>query len=56
MNPMSKEERAGTGVVELAAVVALDRLDSGAILGGHMSKEVSERGKCVRLKLQWERP
>jgi len=56
MNPMSKEERAGTGVVELMAIVALDRLDSGAILGGHMSKKVSERRKCVRLKAQWKRP
>ena len=50
MNSMSKEECAGTRVVELAAVVALDRLDSGAILGGHMSKKVSECRKCVRLK------
>ena len=56
MGATGQEECAGTGVVELAVVVALDRLDSGAILGGHMSKEVSERGKCVRLKPQWERP
>ena len=50
MNSMSKEECAGTRVVELATIVALDRLDSGAILGGHMSKKVSECRKCVRLK------
>ena len=50
MNPMSKEECVGAGVVELTAIVALDRLDSGAILGGHMSKKVSECRKCVRLK------
>ena len=42
MNSMSKEECAGTRVVELVAVVALNCLNGGAVLGGHMSKEISK--------------
>jgi hypothetical protein len=45
---MGQEERAGAGVVELAAIVALNCLDGGAVLCGHMSKEVSQGRKRVR--------
>ena len=41
MSAMSQEERAGAGVIKLAAIVALDCLDGGAVLSGHMNKEVS---------------
>jgi hypothetical protein len=41
MNAIGKEEHASTGVIELAAVVALDCLDGGVELGFHMCKEVS---------------
>jgi len=39
---MGEEERAGSRVVELVAVVALNCLNGGAVLGGHMSKEISK--------------
>ena len=48
MGGMGQEERAGAGVVELAAIVALNCLDGGAVLCGHMNKEVSQGRKCVR--------
>ena len=47
---MSQEERSGTGVIKLAAIVTLNCLYGGAILSGHMSKEVSKIGKHVRLQ------
>ena len=47
---MGEEEHAGAGVIKLAAIVALNCLYGGTILGGHMSKEVSQRRKSVRLK------
>jgi hypothetical protein len=56
MNPISKEEHAGIGVIELAAVVALDCLNGGAELSGHISKEISKGGVRVRLKTQQKRP
>ena len=46
---MSQEERAGTGFLKLAAIVALNCLDGGAILSGHMNKEVSQSRERVRL-------
>ena len=49
VNAVSQEERAGAGVVELAAIVALNCLDGGAILSGHMNKEVSQSRERVRL-------
>jgi len=51
MNLMSKEERAGVGVIELMAIVALDCLNGGAELSGHISKEISKSGIHVRLNL-----
>ena len=50
MSAMGEEERAGAGVIKLAAIVALNCLYGGAILGGHMSKEVSKSGKRVKLQ------
>jgi hypothetical protein len=47
---MGEEERVGAGVIELTAIVALNCLYGGAILSGHMSKEVSKIGKRVRLQ------
>ena len=48
MGTVCEEERAGIGVVELAAIVALNCLDGGAVLCGHMNKEVSQGRKRVR--------
>ena len=42
MSAMSEEERAGARVIKLAAIIALNCLDGGAILSGHMNKEVSQ--------------
>jgi hypothetical protein len=56
MNPMSKEERDGIGVIELAVVVTLDCLNGGAELSGHISKEISKGGVRVRLKVQRKCP
>ena len=39
---MSQEERAGAGVIKHATIVALNCLDGGAVLSGHMNKEVSQ--------------
>ena len=46
---MSQEERAGAEVMKLAAIVTLNCLDGGAILSGHMNKEVSQSRERVRL-------
>ena len=48
VSTMSQEERVGAGVIKLAAIVALNCLDGGAVLCGHMSKEVSQGRKRVR--------
>ena len=48
---MSKEEHVGVGVIELMAIVALDCLNGGAELSGHISKEICKSGICVRLNL-----
>ena len=50
VNAMSQEERAGAGVVELAAIVALNCLDCCAELSTHKSKETGERRVRVRLE------
>ena len=49
MSAMSEEERAGARVIKLAAIVALNCLDGGAILSSHMNKEVSQSRERVRL-------
>ena len=45
-----EEERAGRGVVELTAIVALDSLHGSAKLRAHMGKKVSNSGKSIRFK------
>ena len=45
-----EEERAGTKVVKLAVVIALDFLDSGAKLSRHIGKEISQSSVGVRLE------
>jgi hypothetical protein len=50
VDAVGQEERAGAGVIELFAIVALDCLDGDAELGLHMSEKVSEGGIRVRLK------
>jgi len=49
MGAMGQEEHTSTGVIELAAIVALNCLDGGAILSRHMNKEVSQSRERVRL-------
>ena len=49
MSATSQEECAGTGVIKLAAIVALNCLDGGAILSSHMNKEVSQSRERIRL-------
>ena len=46
----------GAGVIELPTVVTLDNLHDGAKLGAHISKEISQSGKRVRLKAKGKRP
>ena len=50
VSTVSEEECAGTKVVKLTAVVALDCFDGGAEQGSHIGKEVSESRECVRLE------
>ena len=50
MNASSEEERAGTRVVELLAIVALNFFDRGAKLGSGVGDEVRQRAESVRLK------
>jgi len=50
MNTSSEEERAGTRVVELLAIVALNFFDGGAKLGSGIGDEVRQRTESVRLK------
>jgi hypothetical protein len=47
-NTMREEERAGHGIIEFAAVVALDTLDGGAELRVHISKKIGKGWKSVR--------
>jgi len=47
---MGEEERAGRGVVELAAVVTLDSLDVGAKLSACKGEKSGQQLKCVRFE------
>jgi hypothetical protein len=51
-----EEERAGRGVVKLAAIVALDGLDGGAKLRAYISKKVRDGSEGVEFKTQRECP
>lgn len=56
VHAMGEEEHAGAGVVELAPVVALDRLYLSTKLSGHMSKEISRSKERVRFQAQGKSP
>jgi hypothetical protein len=47
---MSEEERAGRGVIKLAAVVALNCLDGGVELRAHIGKKVRYDAKGFRFQ------
>jgi len=47
---MSEEERAGRGMVEFAAIVALNCLDGGAEVRAHIGEKVSNGIKRVGFK------
>ena len=53
---MRKKECAGSVIVELTAIVALDGLDRGAKRCAHISKKVRKSGKSVRLKAKRKGP
>ena len=53
---LGEEECAGRGVIELAAIVALDGLNRGAKLCAHISKKVRKSGKSVGLKVKRKGP
>ena len=55
MHPMSEEERARAGVVELLAIVALNDLHCGTKLSSHVGKKVGERRKGVRFHFSFSR-
>jgi hypothetical protein len=55
-DPVSEEERAGRGVVKLAAVVALNCLDGGGKLRAHIGEKVREDAKSIRFKAQRKSP
>ena len=50
MHATSEEECAGARIIKLAAVIAPDILDSGAKLGRHVGKEISQSSVGVRLE------
>ena len=47
---MGEEERAGRGVVKLAAVVALNCLDGGGELRAHIREEIRDCTKSIRFE------
>jgi hypothetical protein len=53
---MSKEESTRGRVVKLAAVVTLDCFNGAAKLGRHMSEEIRNCGKCIRLSAKGKSP
>ena len=50
VSTVSEEECAGTKVVKLAVVIALDSLDGGAKLSRHVGKEISQSSVGVKLE------
>jgi hypothetical protein len=51
-----EEERAGHGIIEFTAVVALDALNRGAKLRAYVSKKIGNGGKSVRLEAKRKSP
>ena len=56
MDALSEEELTGAGVIKLTTVVALNRLDAGAELGGGMGNEVSKHAESFRFEAQRKCP
>jgi len=56
MNAPSEEERAGSGVIKLFAIVALNGFDARAKLGRGVGEEVGDRAESVRLKSKGKSP
>jgi len=55
-DPMSEEECAGRGVVKLAAVVALNRLNGGVKLCAHIREKIRNDTESIGFKAQWKSP
>ena len=53
---MSEEERASRGVVKLAAVVALNRLNGGVKLCAHIREKIRNDTESIGFKAQWKSP
>jgi hypothetical protein len=53
---MGKEERAGRGVIKLAAIVALDGLYGGAKLCAYIGEKMGQRLKRLRLETERKCP
>ena len=53
---MGEEERAGRGVVKLAAVVALNRLNGGVKLCAHIREKIRNDTESIGFKAQWKSP
>jgi hypothetical protein len=53
---MSEKERAGSVIVELAAIVTLQGTDRAVKLGGDLGEEVCEGGEHVGLQSKRKRP
>jgi hypothetical protein len=53
---VSEEEVARDRIVKFATVVTLNRFYGAPELSAHISKEVGNGGKRVRLKTQWKSP
>ena len=56
LDAVSEEEGAGTRVIELAAIVALNSLDGDTKLCAHVREEVRKSRKSVRFKAQRKSP
>jgi len=56
MNAPSEEERAGSGVIKLFAIVAVNGFDASAKLGGGVGEEVGDRAESVRFKAKRKSP
>ena len=47
---MSEEERAGRGMIEFTAIVALDCVDGGVELRAHIREEIRDCTKSIRFE------
>ena len=56
MNAPSEEESAGSGVIKLFAIVALNGLDASTKQGRGVGEEVGDRAESVRFKAKRKSP